>query len=332
MSGRGGGREGEGKVVCVTGASGYIASWLVKFLLDRGYTVKGTVRSLNDPWKTEHLLALDGAKERLHLFEADLIEEGSFDSVVDGCDGVFHTASPVFLSVTDPKAELIDPALKGTLNVLKSCAKVPSIKRVIITSSMASVMNNGKPLTSDVVIDETWFSDPKFCEDAKQWYPLSKTLAEEAAWKFAKENGIDLVTLHPGYVLGPLLQPTLNFTSEGILNFIKSGAEVFSVGIYRYVDVRDVANAHILAFEVPSATGRYCLVGTVTYSSESLKILRKLYPSLNLPEKSDDEKPVAPLYDVSKERAKSLGIDFLPLEVSLKDTVESLKEKKFLKF
>ncbi|RVW89106.1 Dihydroflavonol 4-reductase [Vitis vinifera] len=95
--------DGQGKVVCVTGASGYIASWLVKLLLQRGYTVKATVRDPNDPKKTEHLLALEGAKERLHLFKANLLEEGSFDSVVDGCDGVFHTASPVVLIVDDPQ-------------------------------------------------------------------------------------------------------------------------------------------------------------------------------------------------------------------------------------
>ncbi|CAI9764983.1 unnamed protein product [Fraxinus pennsylvanica] len=111
---------------------------------------------------------------------------------------------------------------------------------------------------------------------------LSKTLAEEAAWKFADENGIDLVTLHPGFVIGPLLQPTLNLTSEAIVDFIKEGKETFSDGIYRYVDVRDVAYAHILAFENPSASGRYCLVEKVTYSSEALKILNRLYPSLNL--------------------------------------------------
>uniref|UniRef100_A0A2N9FTR8 NAD-dependent epimerase/dehydratase domain-containing protein n=1 Tax=Fagus sylvatica TaxID=28930 RepID=A0A2N9FTR8_FAGSY len=91
------------KVVCVTGASGYIASWLVKFLLQRGYTVKATVRDPNNPRKMEHLLALDGAKERLHLFKGDLLKEGSFDSVVDGCEGVFHTASPVINNFTDPQ-------------------------------------------------------------------------------------------------------------------------------------------------------------------------------------------------------------------------------------
>lgn len=321
-------------MVCVTGASGYIASWLVKLLLLRGYTVKATVRSLHDPSKTEHLLALDGAKERLHLFEANLTEEGSFDSAVDGCDGVFHTASPVLISVADPQVELIDPAVKGTLNVLKSCAKIPSVKRVVVTSSMASVMYTGTPLKPGVVIDETWFSDPVLCEQSKLWYPLSKTLAEDAGSKFSKENGIDLVTVHPGYVIGPILQPTLNLTSEGILNFIKSGKEVFTDGIYRYVDVRDVAYAHIFAFEIPSASGRYCLVGTVTYSSEVIKILHKLYPALNLSEKCKEDKPVEHPhpYEVSKERAKSLGIDFTPLEVIVKDTVESLREKLFLTF
>ncbi|KAM7472535.1 hypothetical protein LguiA_010718 [Lonicera macranthoides] len=330
------------KVACVTGASGYVASWLVKLLLHHGYTIKATVRTLDDPRKTEHLLALDGAKERLHLFEADLIEEGSFDTVVNGCDGVFHTASPVSLSVTDPQAELIDPAVKGTLNVLRSCAKVSSIKRVVVTSSIASVSFNGRPLNSDVVVDETWFSDPSFCQESKLWYPLSKTLAEGAAWKFAKENGIDLVTLHPGYVIGPLLQPTLNFTSEVFLNLIKSGTlqqqiqkrtgtEVFSWNSYRYVDVRDVAYAHIQAFEIPSASGRYCLVESVTYHSEVLKILHKLYPALRFTEKREDEKkPVEPLYHVSKEKAKTLGIDFIPLELSIKDTIENLKDKNFL--
>ncbi|KAJ1379947.1 hypothetical protein SESBI_46431, partial [Sesbania bispinosa] len=108
--------SGEGKVVCVTGASGYIASWIVKFLLQRGYTVRATVRDPSNPNKVDHLLKLDGAKERLQLFKADLLEEGSFDSAVEGSDAVFHTASPAQFFVKDPQAELIDPAVKGTLN------------------------------------------------------------------------------------------------------------------------------------------------------------------------------------------------------------------------
>ncbi|XP_062118185.1 cinnamoyl-CoA reductase CAD2-like [Humulus lupulus] len=161
--------SGIGKVVCVTGASGYIASWLVKLLLNQGYTVNASVRDPNDPQKTAHLVALDGAKERLHLFKANLMEEGSFDSAINGCDGVFHTASPVLdsSSTVDPQAELIDPAVNGTLNVLRSCAKVPSTKRVVITSSISAVFEKGIPLTPDVVVDETWFSDIAHCEKNK---------------------------------------------------------------------------------------------------------------------------------------------------------------------
>ncbi|KAI3764262.1 hypothetical protein L2E82_14268 [Cichorium intybus] len=303
---------GEGKVVCVTGASGYIASWLVKFLLQRGYTVHATVRSLrqplllsnfdfssafisetfststvpliyaaDDPKKTEHLLALDGAKEKLSLFEANLTEEGSFESAVNGCECVFHTASPVLLSVSEPQTQLLDPAVKGTLNVLKSAAKVPSLKRVVLTSSMAAVMFPAKPQELGDVIDETWFSDPETCEQKKLWYALSKTLAENAAVKFSKENGLELVVINPGYVIGPILQPTLNLTSEGIMGMIETGKEVFPDGIYRLVDVRDVANAHILAFENPEANGRYCLVGFVIRSSEIMKILNTYYPALS---------------------------------------------------
>ncbi|KAL5540163.1 hypothetical protein UlMin_044042 [Ulmus minor] len=323
--------SGAGKVVCVTGASGFVASWLVKLLLEHGYTVKATVRNPNDQNKTEHLLSLDGAKERLHLFKANLLEEGSFDSVVDGCDGVFHTASPVTLSDANPQADLIEPAVKGTLNVLRSSTRVSTVKRVVITSSMASILWTGKPVTQDVIADETWFSDPVFCEKSNFWYILSKTLAEEAAWRFAKENGIDLVTLHPGFVLGPLLQPTLHATGEVFLNDIINGVQMsFFVG---FVDVRDVAFAHVQAFEVASASGRYCLVGHDVNCVESVKILRQIYPSLSIPKTCEEDKPELKLcFKTNKDKAKSLGINFTPLEVSLRDTTESLREKGFLNF
>ncbi|EXB93324.1 hypothetical protein L484_015312 [Morus notabilis] len=322
---------GAGKVVCVTGASGYIASWLVKFLLQRGYTVKASVRDPNDQKKTAHLTSLDGAKERLQLFKADLLEEGSFDSVIEGSEGVFHTASPFYHDVKDPEAELLDPAVKGTLNVLNSCAKSSSVKRVVLTSSIAAVSYNGKPRTPDVIVDETWFSDPDICKELKQWYVLSKTLAEDAAWKFVKEKGIDLVTMNPAMVIGPLLQPTLNTSAAAILNLI-NGAQTFLNFTLGWVNVKDVANAHILAYEVPSASGRYCLVESVAHYSEIVRLLRELYPSLPLPEKCADDKLFMPTYQVSKEKATSLGIDFIPLKTGLKETVESLKEKQFVNF
>ncbi|KAL7612138.1 phenylacetaldehyde reductase [Lactuca sativa] len=320
--------SGAGKTVCVTGASGYIASWLVKLLLHRGYTVKASVRDPNNPKKVDHLLKLEGAKERLHLFKANLLEEGSFDAAVVGCEGVFHTASPFFHAVTDPQAELIDPAVKGTLNVLNSCSKASSVKRVVVTSSIAAVAYNGKPRTPEVVVDETWFSNPDFCKEMKMWYVVSKTLAEEVAWKFAKEKGLDIVTINPAMVIGPLLQPTLNTSAEVIANLFN--AQTYGNSTFGWVNVKDVANAHIQAFEIPSASGRYCLVEKVAHFSEIVQILRKHYPESQLPQKCADDKPFVPTYQVSKEKAKSLGIDYITLEESLKETVESLKEKGFI--
>nr|GMC82334.1 cinnamoyl-CoA reductase 1-like [Ipomoea batatas] len=306
--------SGEGKVVCVTGASGFIASWLVKLLLRRDYTVHATVRSLKDPNKVSHLLALDGAKERLHLFEADLLEKNSFDDAINGCEGVFHTASPVSFSPSATKTELVDPALKGTLNVLGSCVRTPSVKRVVVTSSTASIFVKRNPITP-----------------TQLWYVLSKILAEEAAWKYAGENGIDMVSLHPCVVIGPILQPTLNFSTNVILELLKEEKE-FSSGMNCYVDVRDVANAHIQAFELPSANGRYLLIGETIHSSQVLKIAAQLYPSLPIPDKYKGDLPVVPTFKVSQEKAKSLAINFTSFAVTLKDTIESLKEKNFLSF
>ncbi|KAK1425318.1 hypothetical protein QVD17_20669 [Tagetes erecta] len=320
---------GEGKIVCVTGASGYIASWLINLLLHRHYTVHATVRSLHDPKKAEHLLALDGAKERLILFEADLNVEGSFDAAVNGCVCVFHTASPVLLRVDDPQVELLDPAVKGTLNVLKSAAKVRSLKRVVLTSSVASVMFGVKLPEHGGIVDETWFSDPVLCEQTKMWYQLSKIQAENAALKFSKENDLDLVVINPGFVIGPLLQHTLSFSSEAFKSLIETGNEVFPDGINILVDVRDVAMAHILAFEKPEANGRYCMVGNVIRSSKIFMILDKLYPGLGYSLRYKDDKCVETVpYSVSKTKAESLGVEFTPIEMCIKDTVESLKEMK----
>ncbi|XLS85950.1 hypothetical protein HN51_036116 [Arachis hypogaea] len=120
------------------------------------------------------------------------------------------------------QAEFLDPAVKGTLSVLQACVKSQSVKRVILTSSMAAVTFSGRPLTPETVIDETWFSDPEHCKELKSWYwyVLSKTLAEDAAWKFAKANNIHLVTINPGLVIGPLLQPVLNTSAARILNVV----------------------------------------------------------------------------------------------------------------
>ncbi|KAL5708076.1 Coumarine and phenylpropanoid biosynthesis [Ranunculus cassubicifolius] len=319
------------KVVCVTGASGYIASWIVKFLLERGYTVKASVRDPDDPTKTQHLCELLGASDRLHLFKANLLDEGAFDSIVDGCIGVFHTASPCVFVVKDPQAELIEPAVKGTLNILSSCAKTPSIKRVIVTSSIAAMAYNRQPQTPDTTLDESSFSDPEFLAELQLWYQLSKTLAEESAWKFAKEHNIDMITINPGMVIGPLLQPTLN-TTTGFISSLFSGSDTYANLTIGWVDVRDVMKAHILAFESQSASGRYCLVGRVVHFTEIIAKLRELYPGIQLPKKCVEYKLLPTTYNFCKKKASSLGVTFTPFEDSLKEMVECLKVKKLLNF
>ncbi|CAN0862314.1 Phenylacetaldehyde reductase [Linum grandiflorum] len=237
---------------------------------------------------------------------------------------------PLFLSFYQP-TDLIEPAVNGTLSVLKSCAKVGSIKRVVLTASMGSVLWNGKPRSPGVVVDETWFSDPQYCEKKQFWYMLSKTLAEEASWKFSKENGIDLVAINPGFVIGPYLQQSINLTVEEVLKLV-NGTREFPGDIYRFVDVRDVANSHILAFEVPSASGRYCIVGRTAHYSEALEILHQHYPNLPVFAKWENDKTSHPTYEISQKKAKSLGVEFTPLEVTLRDTIECFKEKGLLSF
>ncbi|KMT14528.1 hypothetical protein BVRB_4g072980 [Beta vulgaris subsp. vulgaris] len=320
------------KVVCVTGASGYIASWLVKLLLNHGYTVHATVRDLNDPEKVEHLMALEGAKERLHLFKADLLEEGSFDSAIDGCYGVFHTASPVIFNVKDPQADqVLDPAIKGTINVLTACKRAQTVKRVVYTSSVATVLFSGIPVAPDVVVDETWFSKTQFSDvyPEMKWYVTSKILAEEAAWKFAKENELDLVAINPGMVIGPMLSSKLN-ESVAVIFILVNGAQTYMNVALPWVHIQDVAEAHIRAYELPSANGRYCLVESVVHHSEIVEMLRDLYPTLQLPNKCADDGPPAKTYQFSKTKAESLGIHYIPMKINIKDTVESFKEKKLI--
>ena len=123
--------------ILVTGGTGYLASWIIKQLLDEGLNVRATVRNKSNTEKNKHLMKLgDEGKGTLELYEADLLKEGSFDQAMSKCEVVFHTASPFqMFGIKDPQKELIDPALKGTKNILASENKTQSVKRVVLTSS-----------------------------------------------------------------------------------------------------------------------------------------------------------------------------------------------------
>ncbi|MFO8042175.1 MAG: NAD-dependent epimerase/dehydratase family protein [Alkalispirochaeta sp.] len=132
------------KTVVVTGASGYLGSWIIKHALDAGFTVRGTVRDPEDSAKTAHLHQLPGA-ERLTLHRANLLEPGAFHPIVAGADAVIHSASPfVTQGVDDPQEELVRPAVDGTRNVLTAAGATPSVRRVVLTSSVAAMMGDAR--------------------------------------------------------------------------------------------------------------------------------------------------------------------------------------------
>ncbi|GFQ02793.1 cinnamoyl-coa reductase 1 [Phtheirospermum japonicum] len=267
-----------GKSVCVTGAGGFIASWLVKFLLEKGYTVVGTVRNPEDP-KNSHLRELEGADERLILYKADLTDYESLREAINGCDGVFHTASPL----TDDPEQMMEPSVTGTKNVIRVAAEA-GVRRVVFTSSIGAVWMDPNR-EADKVVDETCWSDLEFCKNTKNWYCYGKTVAEQTAWETAKKFGAELVVINPVLVLGPLLQPTVNASTLHILKYLTGSAKTYTNSIQAYVHVKDVALAHILLFEDPTASGRYLCAESVLHRGDVVQILADLFPQYPIPTK-----------------------------------------------
>ncbi|KAG6554162.1 hypothetical protein Mapa_004078 [Marchantia paleacea] len=331
-----------GNTVVVTGANGFIASWLVKMLLERGYNVRGTVRDPQDVRKLRHLLELPGAQERLCLYRAELMTEGAYDEVVDGADCVMHTATRVTVDfVDDAYKQIVDPAVKGTLNVLKSAAKTKTVKRVVYTSSTAAVYYSDRFVnkSEDDVVDESWWTDPDFCRKAEMYYHLGKTLAERAAFEYAKDAPFDFVSIVPCTVLGGLLQETVNWSSNEVVRILK-GTErreenmIIPTNV-SFVDVEDVAMAHILAMENPNAEGRYLAVAESLTNDHIALLLAKLYPQYTNVLKPDmkgmDEATLnKPVFKYSNDKLKHLGLKFTPIVETVKKTVQSLQQRNLL--
>ena len=309
------------KSVCVTGAGGFVASWLVKLLLSKGhYAVRGTVRDPGNA-KNAHLKALEGAGERLELLSADLLNYDSIASAVAGCEGVFHVASPVPSGrSTNPEEEVIAPAVTGTLNVLKACYEA-KVKRVVMVSSIAAVFNNPNWPKGKVFDEDSW-SDEDLCRKGEDWYFLSKTLAEREAFAYAAKTGLDVVTICPSLVIGPLMQSTVNASSNILLNYLKGERDTVENKIRNIVDVRDVADALLLAYENPEASGRYICSSKPVKVSDMISVLKTLYPMYTY-SKNFTEVEENTIY--SSEKLQKLGWTFRPLEKTLGDSVESYR-------
>lgn len=328
------------KKACVVGGSGFVASLLVKLLLQKGYAVNATVRDPDNQKKVLHLLQLQPLGE-LKIFGADLTKEGSFDAPITGCDLVFHVATPVNFASEDPENDMIKPAIQGVLNVLNACAKAKTVKRVVLTSSAAAVSINTLSGTGLVVDEENW-SDIEFLTTQKPptWgYPLSKTLAEKTAWKFAEEHNIDLVTVIPSLMAGPSLTPDIP-SSVGLATCLLSGNEFLINGIkgmqmlsgsISISHVEDVCRAHVFLAEKESASGRYICCAVNTSVPELAKFLSNKYPDYKVPTDFGDFPSKAKLV-MSSEKLTKEGFSFkYGIEEIYEETVEYLKNKGLLK-
>lgn len=296
------------KPVLVTGASGYVAGWLIKGLLDKGLTVHATVRNVLNPKSTAHLQKLaDQSSGKIYFFNADLLQEGAFDEAMKGCELVFHTASPfVVLNYKDAEADIVRPAVDGTRNVLNAANRTSSVKRVVLTSSIAAAYGDAAEikLTKSNSFDESHWNTSSSVD--YQPYPYSKVAAEREAWKIAnQQKRWDLVCVNPALVMGPSLTTSSQSGSIEVLQQFGDGTTRMGVppmwnGI---VDVRDVASAHIAAGLIPKANGRYIISGGSLSLYEMGQALRQKFgskypfPPMVVPKLLF--LPVAPIYGYS---------------------------------
>jgi dihydroflavonol-4-reductase len=191
------------------------------------------------------------------IVSADLGDPESFRPAFSGCEYVIHTASPYVLNVEDPQRDLIDPSVSGTLAVLNAAVANPSVKRVVLTSSFAAVTDE-----PDGTFDESMWNE-RSSVDRNPYY-FSKTAAERTAWGFAgSQSQFNLVVINPSVVLGPSLVPSVNTSNSLLVGLLRGQYPGILDLDYAMVDVRDVAKAHRLAMETPTASGRYLCTAEV---------------------------------------------------------------------
>ncbi len=345
------------KPVLVTGANGYVASWLVKKLLEEGITVHAAVRNPDNNKKVGHLKEIATQKPgELKLFKADLLTPNSYTEAMKGCELVYHTASPFITDVKDPQKELIEPAENGTANVLASAYKVDTVKRIVVTSSCAAIYTDAIDTVNapDGKLTEAIWNTTASLEH--QPYSYSKTLAEKKAWELAKgQDRWDLITINMSLVLGPSLNPgSTTSESMNILKMMgdgqmKMGAPKLGIGL---VDVRDVAEAHFRAGYTPKANGRYI---TSAHNTNMLEMASKLIPKYGknypIPQKAMPKWLVmlfGPMMNKAMTRKflrnninipwnadnskiqRDLGITFLPFEKTMEDSFQMLIDEKLI--
>ena len=334
--------------VLLTGGSGFIAAHVLDILLEHGHSVVTTVRSVEkaDRIKAAHP-KLPNGKLDFAIVE-DIAQEGAFDKAVVSdppFEAVIHTASPFHFNASDVQKDLLDPAVIGTTGILKSIKKnAPSVKRVVVTSSFASIINADKGSWPDHTYTEAdW--NPITQEEAVQnnanGYRASKTFAERAAWDFVEQQSpnFTLATMCPPLVLGPIVHylnslDALNTSNQRLRDTIQGKfKDKFPAGApYLWVDVRDLALLHVKAMEAESAANKRFFITAGHFNGKLIvDAIRKNFSEYKdvLPgDKAEDsgDFPDGGVYNVDNSRAEELlGQKWISLEKSVTDTVKSLQ-------
>jgi len=270
-------RDHANTTVLVTGASGFIGLHCVLKLLQQDYRVRGTVRGETRAEEVREAMERSvDVGDRLEIVEADLTRDEGWADAARGCTYVLHVASPFPNQVPAHEDELIKPAMEGTLRVLKAAANA-GVQRVVLTSSLAAV-SGGHPDDNSRVYSEDDWSIIERCPP----YPKSKTLAERAAWDFVASLGgeapMELCVINPGAVLGPVLNRHYSTSGEIVRKLMaKELPGTAKVG-FSWVDVRDVAAAHIAAMTAPGAAGqRFCCAIEFGWIDQVAEILAKRF-------------------------------------------------------
>ncbi|PWY70074.1 ketoreductase [Aspergillus eucalypticola CBS 122712] len=326
--------------VLLSGGSGFIAAHIVDILLAHGFDTVVTVRSEE---KGQRILEAhpNTPKEKLsYVIVKDVAAEGAFDEAVKSdppFDYVLHTASPFHHNVQDPVKDFLDPAIKGTTGILKAIkAYASTVKRVVITSSFAAIVNGKKHAES--YSEKNW--NPVTWEEAlisSNTYRASKTFAEKAAWDFVEKEkpNFDIATINPPFVFGPVVHylnslDAINTSNQKVRDVIQGKWKdaIPPSFTFLWVDVRDVALAHVRAIEVPEAGGQRFFVTAGYYTNKEIAdVVRESLPELEdkLPSKDIPSDFPADIYGYDNKRSVDvLGIQYRTLKESIADTAKSL--------
>ncbi|KAF9025335.1 D-lactaldehyde dehydrogenase [Hymenopellis radicata] len=334
--------------ILVTGANGYLATYIVGDLLKKGYTVHAAVRS---EAKGAHLLELYkvyGDKLKLAIVE-DITKVGAFDDAVKGVQGIVHTATPMNLAASHP-SELIDPAVGGITGILNSALKNgTSLERVVFTSSCAaiSVFSMDK-----VTLSETDWNEPalKACEEkgkdasVADMYCASKVLSERTAWSFVEQHKAeikwDLAVFCPPWILGPPIHAVSQLSSVGysliswynaIINGDFQGYSPLIAPGQAWVDVRDVALSHVAALEVPAARGERVILAESSFVwQDFLDVANALTPAPYTKKPLTKGTPGDAVHGITFDTAKEkriFGRKFRTMEETARDMLADFEKR-----